>query len=238
MFIQNYLPGTQWPHSWSLAIEEQFYLSLPLLLWLLRKRLHYLPLVISICVIAILTLRAFAPSWEQRYYFTHLRCDGLLFGVLLGYWKAYRPEFFQSLARHRYAMLSIPVMLIIAGFFPYERDAMMSIFGFTGMYVAFGSMVLFAGATPEFGQKSIALRLLARLGVYSYTIYLAHSVVDSIFGYRIVPAFAGQEVIFLIASVGLGILASRVIEQPMLRLRDQMLPSRRLIVRNAGATSD
>ena len=40
-FVQNYFPGL-WPHTWSLAVEEHFYLTLPwlliLLVWLNRKK--------------------------------------------------------------------------------------------------------------------------------------------------------------------------------------------------------
>src|SRR5438094_1957785 len=37
LFLQNYFAGL-WPHTWSLAVEEHFYILLPLLLcWMVRR---------------------------------------------------------------------------------------------------------------------------------------------------------------------------------------------------------
>ena len=57
LFVQNYT-GYQWPHSWSLAIEEHFYLALPLLpLSLVGGRaLRKLPAIVLCVRAAVLAL--------------------------------------------------------------------------------------------------------------------------------------------------------------------------------------
>ena len=37
LFLQSYLPG-MWAHTWSLAVEEQFYVIWPLIIWILAGR--------------------------------------------------------------------------------------------------------------------------------------------------------------------------------------------------------
>lgn len=82
-FMQGYWGGTLpsfspfFRHSWTLAIEEQFYTLWPLLVY--RTGRKYLPLLIIPLLVAPVVLRA-------RGFFPHMlltRCDGLGFGALL-----------------------------------------------------------------------------------------------------------------------------------------------------------
>jgi peptidoglycan/LPS O-acetylase OafA/YrhL len=79
VFLQNYL-GYQWPHSWSLAIEEHFYCVLPLVLLSLGRRgvLRRLPALLFCVCAAVLALRvgmylAGWVRWQSYYYPTHVR---------------------------------------------------------------------------------------------------------------------------------------------------------------------
>jgi peptidoglycan/LPS O-acetylase OafA/YrhL len=70
-------------HTWSLSIEEQFYLCLPLLLAVFRRKARLAAFVIGgFCIAAsILPLPSSDPS--ERYFFTLGRLAPLGFGVLL-----------------------------------------------------------------------------------------------------------------------------------------------------------
>jgi peptidoglycan/LPS O-acetylase OafA/YrhL len=70
-------------HTWSLSIEEQFYVCLPLLLAAFRRKVRVAAFVIgSACVLAsALPLPSADPS--ERYFFTLARLAPLGFGVLL-----------------------------------------------------------------------------------------------------------------------------------------------------------
>lgn len=70
-------------HTWSLSIEEQFYVCLPLLLTAFRRKARLAALVIGgFCVaLSILPLPSTNPS--ERYFFTLGRLAPLGFGVLL-----------------------------------------------------------------------------------------------------------------------------------------------------------
>lgn len=73
-------------HSWSLAVEEQFYLLWPLVFFLLRPRLRTLALAGSLLVVGAAWARA-----EGAYFWLLItRIDGLVFGILLAHMAADR----------------------------------------------------------------------------------------------------------------------------------------------------
>jgi peptidoglycan/LPS O-acetylase OafA/YrhL len=90
-FIASVFYVTNWPvlfgtgaygvtdHAWSLAIEEQFYLSWPLLVAFAPRRL----VPIAIVGIGIALVFRHASSSEVGYYATFARMDGLLLGAVL-----------------------------------------------------------------------------------------------------------------------------------------------------------
>ncbi|HEX4346251.1 MAG TPA: acyltransferase [Vicinamibacterales bacterium] len=94
LFIQNYA-GRVWNHTWSLAIEEHFYLLLALSFlalapWLRRLSISraamcYAGVAIACCASRWATYHADGYVWARIYTRTHQRVDELLLGVLLAY---------------------------------------------------------------------------------------------------------------------------------------------------------
>jgi peptidoglycan/LPS O-acetylase OafA/YrhL len=94
LYIQNLLPSYIQQHSshvsmihfWSLAVEEQFYLLWPLVVWLFPERKKLIS--IATCLIALsCMLRIAAPffvsSPKAIAWFTPTRADAILLGVIL-----------------------------------------------------------------------------------------------------------------------------------------------------------
>lgn len=237
VFIQNYMdPAIRWTHSWSIAIEEHFYFGLPLLLiFLARKKFTNLPSIALVVCLSVLLQRVLLflltdMNWANFYYPSHLRIDSLCCGVLLGYFYQYRRELFMRIGRFWPAFVAASPILVLAYLFPLERSAFSYTVGFTVFYLLFGGWVVAARVHPEFG-KTGPQRLLAWMGVYSYTIYLAHSVVYELPGSQslrlmFVSQFgAGADrVLFLVSSILLGVFISHAVERPFLRLRAKWLP--------------
>jgi peptidoglycan/LPS O-acetylase OafA/YrhL len=191
--IQNYL-GTARPHTWSLAVEEHFYLFLPLLLLLLltfRKQgraspVSYLPFIAIGVMVVCTGLRYLALAHQPfdpatHYNPTHLRMDSLFFGVLLGYLYHFKSGLLERIARYRYSLLFLglalvcPMMVIDirAGWF-------VAVIGFAMLYVGYGLILLAVVYTPIGEGKLGKLmgssfgRLFAFVGFFSYPIYLWH----------------------------------------------------------------
>ncbi|HEX3892388.1 MAG TPA: acyltransferase [Terracidiphilus sp.] len=92
LYIQNLLPGYSGQHNpagimhfWSLAVEEQFYLLWPLIVWFFPER-RKLIAIASGLVVACCAARLIAPFvFPSRtiLYFSPMRADAILLGVLL-----------------------------------------------------------------------------------------------------------------------------------------------------------
>jgi peptidoglycan/LPS O-acetylase OafA/YrhL len=132
-----------------------------------------------------------------------------------------------------------------------EKSSLTLTAGFTARYLSFGGLVLLAGAYPDVGSRGprvmvVPAKALAWIGVYSYTIYLSHSIVYCLPGVvslrRLIAATAhisptiavwGNWFLFWGLAIGGGVLLARLVEQPFLKLRDRLYPSRG---RNQDAT--
>lgn len=243
-FVQNYGPSL-WSHTWSLAVEEHFYLLLSLCVYLVvRKR----PVVQNpfngatrmFCSIAMgcLILRGiwyikYPYYWKPHTTSTHLRIDALSFGVWLSYLYHYH---FKSLKHwvegYRSFIFLITAVILSAIVFMDNGSFAMYTIGRTLVYMAFGGVLmlaLFARARKQ--RLSCLAGVLAGIGTYSYSIYLWHIVAfwllvvfNAIFGFKL-PLWPSLAV-YVVGAVLMGITASKVVEWPVLRIRDKLIPSR------------
>ena len=255
LFIQNYKPGV-WQHTWSLAVEEHFYIILPLLLVTLNRLsknrkdpFWFIPY--AFCMLAPVTLAMRYVAVQQTshkpedfwkvMYLTHLRIDALFFGVVIGYFYHFHPEFVPNVLRNRRNRLvleGITALLIGCCFaFPVE-SAFMQSFGLTLVYLGFGGLlVLFltarGPAESSTGLGAAGSKIggaFAFVGMYSYSIYLWHIPVV-LFGLRGIQALSPVTLspqaltyIYIAISIAFGILMAHIIEFPMLQLRDRLSP--------------
>ena len=88
LFFRNYVPDGSWytMHFWSLAVEEHFYIVIPLFLVHLSRRraIQGVVLFIALCItIRCIEFWPAEPSTSWLRLHTENRIDGLLWGVLL-----------------------------------------------------------------------------------------------------------------------------------------------------------
>ena len=106
LFVRNYFPmarhaGFLFDHTWSLSVEEHFYLALPLILLALirfrgKRGLRFIPVLFVVIAVICLGLRVALHPAES--YATHFRIDQLFAGVTLGYLYQFHREGFRTLA--------------------------------------------------------------------------------------------------------------------------------------------
>lgn len=220
-FMQSYLPRRWWPHTWSIAVEEHFYLLLPFVLVPLAKtRFAALPRIVFAIMGALLVAKCFnglRPFSEQTHLFpTHLRLDGLFFGVLLQHWYRTWPAFRAWGARDAKALIAGGCLLLAPSFVVnVEQVTALHTYWLTANIL--GSGVILIGLVCGGIRENAVTKLIGWIGFYSYSIYLWHNFAVS----GVAPALGIDSVLFnVFAAVILGVATSKLIEQPCLRLRD------------------
>lgn len=246
LFLQNYL-GNLWRHTWSLAIEEHFYLGLvPVLLIIFKLARHQsarrvcLLVGLTYCFIAIaclllrLELVARIPDFQPKLHQfpTHLRIDSLFLGVFACSLVRLNLESIQAILDnrwYRYGLIILGCLLLSPAFQQDIHDnSWLWTYGF--LQFAWGSLLILLPLTQLKQTENTFIAGLAKLGTYSYSIYLWHMMAGGWLATRIQSFLGGQWWIgatsYFILCLGIGVVASLVIEWPVLKLRDRYFPSK------------
>jgi peptidoglycan/LPS O-acetylase OafA/YrhL len=186
------------------------------------KPFQSLPAVFMIVATVALALRiATGSKYDYGSYLTpsHLRIDSLLFGVLLGYYKHFEPDTFTKIGRSK-AALGVTLLSVVLLCFVRVEDPVMFTVGFTILYLGFGLLLArFIEYVP--GQICrLAIAPLAMVGVYSYSIYLWHLGIA-----RLMPPGLFAFTAYIALSIALGITMAKIVEMPVLALRDRWFPA-------------
>lgn len=172
------------PHYWSLAVEEQFYLIWPLLLWRRTPAqcLHICLAVAGTSLLARCAIAWFAVSSSELFYYPSIcRADALAFGgaaaaaLRMGQWRDW-------IVANRALMVTAALVIAIAGTLTTHGFSVHEISGETAGYLIVSlvfALFVIAAATADASGESIwwrALRWqpLQSLGKYSYAIYIFH----------------------------------------------------------------
>ncbi|HEU0009114.1 MAG TPA: acyltransferase [Verrucomicrobiae bacterium] len=219
--------------TWSLAVEEQFYLFLPLLIRFVPR--GSLPGVLILLIVAAPICRGLlwsdaAPGFAG-FVLMPARADALLLGVLAAL--AIRdPGFAAAFARNRVALGCVSVGLfggmVVLAVYGWRLPHIAShLAGHLWIAAFYGLLIVWISAKPS-GALGALMRFpaLRALGVVSYAVYLFHvPVLETVFALARgqPPALrAASDAMLILASlgvtIGLAALSWRLVEKPLLRL--------------------
>lgn len=243
LFLQSYLPGL-WTHTWSLAMEEHFYLLLPLALSLMLRRNHDSPMplrpILSLAAaLAVFVLASRILNWYLRpsygnlthLFASHLRLDSLVFGVAISYVYHFHSSRFERVfgGRQRFLLLGGALLLTPAFAFALETTPFIYTIGLTIFYVGSGMMLI--GTLVSEIPRDRLVAALANIGKHSYSIYLWHMFVLG-WGIGLIEGTLDLELdngsrlaMYFVGSIAVGIAMAKVVEVPLLRVRDRWWPS-------------
>jgi peptidoglycan/LPS O-acetylase OafA/YrhL len=239
-FVQSYLRGT-YGHFWSLAVEEHFYIILPLMLYFMLRRaragetdpFRALPLIFLLVAIFSVGARLCQAvlvqpfSYTAHFFLTHLRLDSLFFLALLSYWYRFHTKRFNALInRVRPFLIPISLVLIMPAFILEQSSPFTYTVGFSALYLGYGGLMISFLQVPLTTKCASGrlLMLFSYIGQHSYSIYLFHILVlEQLLKRGLLQTWRGL-VLYFISSIAVGILLSKVIEFPVLHLRDRIFP--------------
>lgn len=250
LFLHTYIGGCPIGHTWSLANEEHFYLLLPAIVFFLA-RAGKMRAITTLCIVSIplfILIRWAAIRLGDPYVkdmvASHLRLDALFAGVGLRGIAEYHPQLFAALRRYRLLLFITGILLWARAIFRIGMGDFQNTFGYS-LTIA-GSCAVLVSVYHTHASDFAAWRrpiewiaaVLAAVGTYSYSIYLWHvttiriserEIIARLFGWAApYSAWTWLLAVAMLCVVAIvsGVLISKVVEWPVLRLRDRFFPSR------------
>jgi peptidoglycan/LPS O-acetylase OafA/YrhL len=238
------LPGLS--HFWSLAVEEQFYLVWPFVVFHLGDRQLMracVALIVSALAIRVAFVALDAPIWAP-YAFTIARWDSLGWGAALA--GAMRSEAWRQriVPLLRWTMWPVGagllVVVVLDRGLPWYTPLQQTI-GYSLLSWLFAGLVLTAVDPQEPGQwvrKLLQSSWLRFFGKYSYGMYVVHGPIHRLgqdtLAQWVIAGTAATRPLHLIAYIaGGGLLTTavavvvfRLVEAPFLSLKDRLAPRR------------
>lgn len=174
-------------HLWSLGVEIQYYLMIPILFGFLKEQQPWRVWIIGCAALVACWMLLFI-SPKTAFFMLPFRLWEFLIGYLAAY---YAPTPFSSTTSRRlgtFLLGLMPIGIILAGLTSaINGDALSVIHGHPGLIallVTFATgLILVFSLQPQL-ENSVAGRGLEMLGHYSYSIYLVHYPIIVLFLYQ------------------------------------------------------
>ena len=192
-------------HTWSLGIEEQFYIFHPILFLFLpgRKSKFILPILIVLCIVSIFLSFQFANE-ASKFYLLQYRYYELAVGGIGA-----------ILFSNKYINGSIKIfafiILIIILFFPLPLSNLLKTLLVTLMSLG----LVLPGKLTNFLKSILENHIVVYIGKISFSLYMWHQVVLAFSRYFVFEEIVlKQTILLMITIIILSILSYNFIEQP------------------------
>lgn len=238
LFLQNIWIGMpRWPWiwfvvTWSLAVEEQFYLLVPLLIRFVSLR-ALVPLLVAV-ICAAPALRFAIYRWSGNPFTAAFpmpcRADALSWGILLAVaWR--QPAFRRFLGGHRLLLRSALLLLlggvaVLLWWLAHPPGVVTLTIGYSWLAVFYSCLLLVVLSQTD-GHLAGFMRwpILRSLGVVSYCVYILHDTFNQV-AHRLllhtVPQLhdirgAAVSLLALLLTFAVAALSWRFFEKPLIR---------------------
>jgi peptidoglycan/LPS O-acetylase OafA/YrhL len=243
-FLQNFntpLVGFFW-ESWSLSIEEWFYIFLPVSLFIIVKRIPSAKGVLTVILLLILLPLLYRIlhsgenvdpfGWDVNFRKVVLmRLDTIIYGVLAAYIKFYHKTFWEKYRVHSFVM-GIIFIFIISNIDKEPNSFFAKTFYFN--CVSIGAMLLLPFADSIKNYRGTIGRAISHISLISYSMYLINlGLVVQVISRNFpvinpINGFVKYIMYWLIVLICSTLLYS-FFEKPIMNLRDKKLFSFRFL---------
>ena len=162
-------------HTWSLSIEEQFYIIFPITLLLFHKffkRYIFLMLIFGFAAsLFICQFLALKTGGTLNFYFTFSRAWELALGAICAHILIYKNLSYSTLIKN--LLSTIGIILIIFSIFFFSRQTVFPSFYTLVPTIGTSLIILFADR-DTFINKILSIKFFVGIGLISYSLYLWH----------------------------------------------------------------
>lgn len=223
LFIQNYFyPLEYFTISWSLSVEEQFYLIIaPFILLIHRFNKNQQSLILIIMLLLPSLFRAL--GWFNNLNETHVRWDCCLMGVLLAHTYFKHPELWAKGKNYIKHALFIGLLAYVAFFYFRWQPPFESYQDPSKLLLAcvFALMVFYAVNKPVL-HKPFGYNLIMHVSTRSYSFYLLHPEALALTKRLLTETnFILYYTIALVISLLLSEVLYRLVELPFIAMREK-----------------
>lgn len=227
-------PSLQKPllHTWSLAVEEQFYIFFPLALVLIHgflKSRYLLWILIAITLSLGASIYGVYHYAGATFYLVPTRAWELLAGSILAL--GVLPDPSSAWLRNLLSITGLGLIIYSVGF--YTEATLFP--GYNAIAPVLGAwLVIYSNGEKAIVNKLLSMRPLVFIGLISYSLYLWHWPFAAFARYLMFRPFnAYDSAGIILVSLAVSILSWKYIEQPF-RGRQMLLPDRKRVFAIAG----
>lgn len=213
-------------HTWSLSVEEQYYIVAPILLWLLwrYRKEALLPALLALALVSLIIAEYSARMWpDAAFFLPHTRAWELAIGAIAALVVKHPGG-----ARSNNVLSLAGLGMIAAAIVLYDEST-----PFPGLYALVPTLgtalVLLCAGPGTLVNRLLSLRIFVGIGLISYSAYLWH---QPLFAYARSLSIREPSVSLMLVlsalSLGLAWLSWRFVERPF---RNPGTVSRRAIFR-------
>ena len=201
-------------HTWSLAVEEQFYIIFPIILILSRKILkkYILHIFILFFFASFISTQIISIKYPlYNFYFINVRIWEILAGSTIAYLNINSIKYNNKYTNY-FPILGM-VLILLSIFLLYDEMSLPSIYS---MPAVLGTcLIIYFAHSENFLTKFLSLRVIVFFGLISYSLYLWHFPLFAFYNYIFFEneSFLAK-ILIIIFSLILSCLSYHFIEKP------------------------